>query len=83
VIGNQYGYPQGGGKRNENIKNSPVKGIARGYRLARADFQNLIQVNQFGRRFVNELQPVLIGGIRASNRVPGKAEGGGPIWGHL
>ncbi len=55
VIGNQFGYPQGGGKRNENIRNSPVKGIARGIGLQVADFQNLIQVNQFGRRFVNEL----------------------------
>ena len=54
VIGNQYGYPQGGGKRNENIRNSPVKGIARGIGLQVADYQNLIQVNQFGKRFVNE-----------------------------
>ena len=29
VIGNRYGYPQGGGRRNENLKDSPVAGLAR------------------------------------------------------
>ena len=80
VIGNQYGYPQGGGRRNENVKDSPVKGLARAIGLQVADFQNLIQVNQFGRRFVNEFatgfdwwNPCLAQGAR-------KGEGGGPIW---
>src|ERR1700726_191456 len=27
VIGNQYGYPQGGGRRKENLKDSPVAGL--------------------------------------------------------
>src|SRR6266581_1295817 len=52
VIGNRYGYPQGGGRRNENLKDSPIKGLARAIGLQVADFQNVIQVNQVGRRFV-------------------------------
>jgi urocanate reductase len=80
VIGNQYGYPQGGGKRNENIRNSPVKGIARGIGLQVADFQNLIQVNQFGRRFVNEFATGFDWWNPCLQQSAGKAEGGGPIW---
>jgi urocanate reductase len=80
VIGNQYGYPQGGGKRNENIKDSPVKGIARGIGLQVADFQNLIQVNQFGHRFVNELATGFDWWNPCLEQSAGKAEGGGPIW---
>ena len=80
VIGNQYGYPQGGGRRNENIKDSPIKGLARAIGLQVADYQNLIHLNQFGRRFVNEFatgfdwwNPCLAQGAS-------KSEGGGPIW---
>jgi len=80
VIGNQYGYPQGGGKRNENIRNSPVKGIARGIGLQVADHQNLIQVNQFGRRFVNEFATGFDWWNPCLQQSAGKAEGGGPIW---
>ena len=80
VIGNQYGYPQGGGKRNENIKNSPVKGIARGIGLQVADYQNLIHVNQFGRRFVNEFLTGFDWWNPCLEQSAGKAEGGGPIW---
>ena len=80
VIGNQYGYPQGGGKRNENIRNSPVKGIARAIGLQVADYQNLIQVNQFGRRFVNELATGFDWWNPCLEQSGGKAEGGGPIW---
>ena len=80
VIGNQYGYPQGGGRRNENIKDSPVKGLSRAIGLQVADYQNVIQVNQVGRRCVNEFatgfdwwNPCL--------EVNGRQdEGGGPIW---
>src|SRR5579864_5279799 len=80
VIGNQFGYPQGGGKRNENIKDSPVKGIARGIGLQVADYQNLIQVNQFGRRFVNEFATGFDWWNPCLEQSAGKAEGGGPIW---
>src|ERR1700681_439092 len=80
VIGNQYGYPQGGGKRNENIRNSPVKGIARGIGLQVADYQNLIQVNQFGRRFVNEFATGFDWWNPCLEQGAGKGEGGGPIW---
>ncbi len=80
VIGNQFGYPQGGGKRNENIKDSPVKGIARGIGLQVADFQNLIQVNQFGRRFVNELATGFDWWNPCLEQGSTKWEGGGPVW---
>jgi urocanate reductase len=80
VIGNQYGYPQGGGKRNENVKDSPVKGLARAIGLQVADYQNLIQVNQFGRRFVNELATGFDWWNPCLEQSGGKAEGGGPIW---
>jgi hypothetical protein len=80
VIGNQFGYPQGGGKRNENIRNSPVKGIARGIGLQVADYQNLIQVNQFGRRFVNELATGFDWWNPCLEQSGVKSEGGGPIW---
>ena len=80
VIGNQYGYPQGGGRRNENVKDSPVKGLARAIGLQVADFQNLIQVNQFGRRFVNELATGFDWWNPCLEQSGDKAEGGGPIW---
>jgi len=80
VIGNQFGYPQGGGKRNENIRNSPIKGIARGIGLQVADYQNLIQVNQFGRRFVNELATGFDWWNPCLEQGSVKTEGGGPIW---
>ena len=80
VIGNQYGYPQGGGKRNENIKDSPVKGLARAIGLQVADYQNLIQVNQAGRRFVNEFATGFDWWNPCLELNGGKGEGGGPIW---
>jgi flavocytochrome c len=80
VIGNQYGYPQGGGKRNENVKDSPVKGLARAIGLQVADYQNLIQVNQFGRRFVNEFATGFDWWNPCLEQSGGRAEGGGPIW---
>jgi FAD binding domain len=80
VIGNQYGYPQGGGKRNENLKDCPVKGIARAIGLQVADFQNIIQVNQAGRRFVNEFATGFDWWNPCLEVNGGKGEGGGPIW---
>ncbi len=80
VIGNQYGYPQGGGRRNENIRNSPVKGLARAIGLQVADYQNLIQVNQVGRRLVNELATGFDWWNPCLEVNGGKGEGGGPIW---
>jgi len=80
VIGNQFGYPQGGGKRNENIRDSPVKGIARGIGLQVADYQNLIHVNQFGRRFVNEFATGFDWWNPCLAQSSTKAEDGGPIW---
>src|SRR6266851_2553409 len=80
VIGNQFGYPQGGGRRNENLKDSPVKGIARAIGLQVADYQNLIQVNQVGRRFVNEFATGFNWWNPCLELNGGKGEGGGPIW---
>src|SRR5260370_29567059 len=80
VIGNQYGYPQGGGRRNENLKDSPVKGIARAIGLQVADYQNLIQVNQVGRRFVNEFATGFDWWNPCLEVNGGKGQGGGPIW---
>ncbi len=80
VIGNQYGYPQGGGRRNENIKDSPVKGLARAIGLQVADYQNLIQVNQVGRRFVNEFATGFDWWNPCLRTRRHKGEGGGPIW---
>ena len=80
VIGNQYGYPQGGGRRNENIKDSPVKGLSRAIGLQVADYQNLIQVNQAGQRFVNELATGFDWWNPCLELNGGKGEGGGPIW---
>jgi urocanate reductase len=80
VIGNQYGYPQGGGRRNENLKNSPVAGLARAIGLQVADFQNVIQVNQLGQRFVNEAATGFDWWNPCLEWNMGKGEGGGPIW---
>jgi urocanate reductase len=80
VIGNQYGYPQGGGRRNENVKDSPVKGLARAIGLQVADYQNLIHVNQFGRRFVNEFVTGFDWWNPCLEQSRGVGEGGGPIW---
>src|SRR6266853_1423937 len=80
VIGNQYGYPQGGGRRNENLKNSPEAGLARAIGLQVADYQNLIQVNQVGQRFVNEAATGFDWWNPCLEWNRGKGEGGGPIW---
>jgi len=48
VIGNQYGYPQGGGHRKENLKDSPIAGLARAIGLQVTNYQNIIHVNQVG-----------------------------------
>jgi urocanate reductase len=80
VIGNQYGYPQGGGRRNENLKQSPIAGLARAIGLQVADFQDVIHVNQRGRRFVNELATGFDWWNPCLELSAGKDEGGGPIW---
>ncbi len=80
VIGNQYGYPQGGGSRSEKLKDSPIKEIARAIGLQVADFQNVIQVNQTGRRFVNEMATGFDWWNPCLEVNGGKGEGGGPIW---
>jgi succinate dehydrogenase/fumarate reductase flavoprotein subunit len=80
VIGNQYGYPHGGGERPEELKNSPVKGLARAIGLQVGDYQNLIHVNQFGRRFVNEFATGFDWWNPCLEQSSVNGEGGGPIW---
>jgi len=80
VIGNQFGYPQGGGHRAENLKDSPIAGLARGIGLFVADFQNVIHVNQVGRRFVNEFANGFDWWNPCLEANGGLGEGGGPIW---
>ncbi len=80
VIGNQFGYPQGGGRRAENLKDSPIKGLARAIGLQVADYQNVIHVNQVGRRFVNEFATGFDWWNPCLEVNGGKGEGGGPIW---
>ncbi len=80
VIGNQYGYPQGGGARNENLKDSPVAGLARAIGLQVASHQDLIHINQVGKRFVNEMATGFDWWNPCLEWAKGKGEGGGPIW---
>jgi urocanate reductase len=80
VIGNQYGYPQGGGSRNENLKNSPMPGLARAIGLLVKDHQDVIHVNQAGVRFVNEAATGFDWWNPCLELNGGTGEGGGPIW---
>jgi FAD binding domain-containing protein len=80
VIGNQYGYPQGGGTRNENLKDSPIAGLARAIGLLMKDYQDVIHVNQAGLRFVNEAATGFDWWNPCLELNGGRGEGGGPIW---
>jgi urocanate reductase len=80
VIGNQYGYPQGGGTRNENLKNSPIPGLAHAIGLLMKDYQDVIHVNQAGLRFVNEAATGFDWWNPCLELNGGTGEGGGPIW---
>jgi len=80
VIGNQYGYPQGGGTRNENLKDSPIAGLARAIGLLMKDHQDVIHVNQAGLRFVNEAATGFDWWNPCLELNGGRGEGGGPIW---
>ena len=80
AIGNQFGYPHGGGTRGENLKDSPIKGLSKAIGLLVADYQNQIQVNQVGKRFVNEFATGFDWWNPCLEANGGKGEGGGPIW---
>jgi len=80
VIGNQYGYPQGGGTRNENLKDSPIPGLAHAIGLLMKDYQDVIHVNQAGLRFVNEAATGFDWWNPCLELNGGTGEGGGPIW---
>lgn len=79
-IGARYGY--------ENLKwnpGSPMFPLAGGSGLTVRSYQNVVCVNQWGRRFWNELDNTY-GFLNAclsrhdDNPKSGKANGGGPIW---
>ena len=55
-------------------------GLARAIGLQVADFQTLIQVNQLGKRFVNEAATGFDWWNPCLEWNKGKGEGGGPIW---
>jgi len=80
VIGNQYGYPQGGGRRKENLKDSPIAGLARAIGLQVTNYQNIIHVNQIGKRFVDEIATGFEWWNPCLELNGGRGEGGGPIW---
>lgn len=80
VIGNQFGYPQGGGTRNENLKDSPIPGLAHAIGLLMKDYQDVIHVNQAGLRFVNEAATGFDWWNPCLELNGGTGEGGGPIW---
>lgn len=80
VIGNRYGYPHGGGERPDELKNSPIQELARAIGLQVGDYQNLIHVNQFGKRFVNEFATGFDWWNPCLEQSNTAGEGGGPIW---
>jgi flavocytochrome c len=80
VIGNQYGYPQGGGTRKENLKDSPITGLAHAIGLLMKDYQDVIHVNQAGVRFVNEAATGFDWWNPCLELNGGTDDGGGPIW---
>jgi FAD binding domain-containing protein len=80
VIGSQYGYPQGGGSRSEDLKDSPLFHQFRAIGLLVKDYQNLIHVNQAGVRFVNEAATGFDWWNPCLEWHGGTGEGGGPIW---
>ena len=82
AIGNQYGYPHGGGTRGENLKDSPIEALSKAIGLLVADYQNQIQVNQVGKRFVNEFATGFDWWNPCLDSNGGKGEGGGPL-GHF
>jgi FAD binding domain len=80
VIGSQYGYPQGGGLRSEDLKDSPIFHLMRALGLLVKDYQDVIHVNQVGLRFVNETAKGFDWWNPCLELNGGKGEGGGPIW---
>jgi hypothetical protein len=76
VMGCRYGYQSG----DERLKNSPIFARMGATGLPVRDYQNLIHVNQIGRRVVNEMLtgPDWWNACLAPNG--GTGNGGGPIW---
>jgi len=76
VVGCRYGYQTG----DERLKNSPIFAKMGATGLPVRDYQDLIHVNQVGRRVVNEMLtgPRWWNACLAPNG--GTGNGGGPIW---
>jgi urocanate reductase len=83
-IGNQYGYLRSpadpGDPGIDNVVASPIFSQIRAVGLTIKDHQNVIHVNQVGRRFVNELAngPEWWNPCLSWNGA--QLDGGGPIW---
>ena len=81
VIGTQYGYPTpGGGHGRQDMPKSPIFDRLGAIGLDVTDFQNVIHVNQVGKRFVNEDAPRWEWINPAMGFNEGDGNGGGPIW---
>jgi urocanate reductase len=84
LIGNQYGYLRSPGEPGspgtENLTASPVFSHIRATGLTIRDHQNVIHVNQVGRRFVNETATGFDWWNPCLALNGGKGNGGGPIW---
>lgn len=83
-IGNQYGYLRSpadpGDPSIDNVVSSPIFGKIRATGLTVKDHQDVIHVNQIGKRIVNEMAngPEWWNPCLALNG--GEGNGGGPIW---
>jgi urocanate reductase len=81
LIGNQYGYLRSpGSPGTENLTASPIFDHIRAVGLAIKDYQNVIQVNQVGLRFVNEVATGFDWWNPCLALNGGTSNGGGPIW---
>ena len=83
-IGNQYGYLRSpadpGDPTIDNIAASPIFSQIRAVGLTIKDHQNVIHVNQTGRRFVNEMAIGPEWWNACLSWSGAQLDGGGPIW---
>jgi urocanate reductase len=80
VIGSRYGYPRPGGGTTPELTKSPVFKQFGAIGLEVKDYQDVIHVNQVGRRFVNEAATGFDWWNPCLAPNGGTGNGGGPIW---
>jgi urocanate reductase len=80
VIGSRYGYPRPGGGTTPELTKSPVFKQFGAIGLQVMDYQDVIHVNQVGRRFVNEAATGFDWWNPCLAPNGGTGNGGGPIW---